>query len=361
MDSLRGIAAFLVVLYHYTTTYRSLYGHSFSKQFDFAYGHYGVELFFMISGFVIFFSFKNLKDGKDFLFKRITRLYPAYWFCAIATFSAVYLFGLPGLETSFTDFIINLTMFQKLVGVPEVDGVYWTLFYEWMFYLMLLVVFVAGKIDKILYIGAAWMALNFVNMHLYEIPVASKLLNLYHGAFFYSGILFYMLKFKPEVRKQVLVQLALTAAMALSFYLNKGLTDVLIIGGMYFVFYLSISGKLDFMSNKVFLFLGSISYPLYLFHQYIGFIIINNTKAFFSGSMLVIVPPIVFSIVCAYLISVYVEQPVMQLMKNWYRSRTGNKPAEVGQEVASSAFAQPKPEKSDKFQMGSVSPRTELS
>src|SRR5690606_31210379 len=144
-------------------------------------------------------------------------------------------------------------------------------FYEWMFYLMLLVIFVTRKLDKILYIGAVWMALNFVNMHLYEIPFASKVLNLYYGAFFYSGILFYLLKFKPEVRKHVQVQLAIVAAMALSFYIEKGLTDVLIIGGMYLVFFLSISGKLDFMSNRVFLFLGSISYPLYLFHQYIGY------------------------------------------------------------------------------------------
>ncbi|WP_187263979.1 acyltransferase family protein [Pontibacter beigongshangensis] len=359
MDSLRGIAAFLVVLYHYTTTYRSLYGHNFSRQFDFAYGNYGVELFFMISGFVIFFSFKNITDGKDFLFKRITRLYPAYWFCAIVTFAAVQFFGLPGLETSFTDFLINLTMFQKLVGVPEVDGVYWTLFYEWMFYLMLLVIFVTRKLDKILYIGAVWMALNFVNMHLYEIPFASKLLNLYYGAFFYSGILFYLLKFKPEVRKHVQVQLAIVAAMALSFYIEKGLTDVLIIGGMYLVFFLSISGKLDFMSNRVFLFLGSISYPLYLFHQYIGYIIINNIKDYFGSSVLVIVPPIVFSIICAYLISVYVEQPVMQRMKNWYKARAGNKPAQESKQVVTSAFAQPKPEKPERFKIGSVS-RSEL-
>ncbi|WP_187270253.1 acyltransferase family protein [Pontibacter qinzhouensis] len=361
MDSLRGIAAFLVVLYHYTSTYRSLYGHNFPKQFDFAYGNYGVELFFMISGFVIFFSFKRVKDGKDFLFKRVSRLYPAYWFCAIVTFASVQLIGLPGLETTFTDFLVNLTMFQKLAGVPEVDGVYWTLFYEWMFYLMLLVIFVTRKLDKILYIGAVWMVLNFVNVHVYEIPYASKLLNLYYGVFFYSGILFYLLKYKPEARRHVQVQLALATAVALSLYMHKGLADVCIIAGIYLVFYLSISGKLDFMSNKVFLFLGSISYPLYLFHQYIGYIIITNLKPYFGNSVLLVVPPIIFSIVCAYLIAVYVEQPMAQLLKNWYKKLSDSKPATEKEPVPTSGFARPKQEEPEKFRIGSIAPSTEMS
>jgi peptidoglycan/LPS O-acetylase OafA/YrhL len=323
LDSLRGVAAFAVLLFHYTAVYRSLYGHNFSESFDFSFGLYGVELFFMISGFVIFFSFKKITNGQQFLFNRVARLYPAYWFCLLVTFFFVQYFGLHGLETSFTDMLINLTMFQKVARVPDVDGVYWSLFSEWMFYLMVLVLFITKKLDKILYVGAVWIVLNFVHIHLFHFGFAGRMLNLIHGVFFYSGILFYLLKTQPENKKVILAHLAASFIIAVSLYIPDGLGFAAIIAGIYAVFYLGLSGKLDFIVNKVFLFLGSISYALYLFHQNIGYIIINQTKEFFGDSILVIVPPTVISIICAYLITIYVEKPTVRLMKNWYDSRTG--------------------------------------
>lgn len=338
IDSLRGLAAFAVVIYHFTTVYRHLYGHSFSDEYDFNYGNYGVELFFMISGFVIFFSFTKIKNGREFLFNRIIRLYPAYWLCMLVTFFCVQYFGLPGLETTFTDLLVNFTMFQKLVGVPDVDGVYWSLFSEWMFYLMMLVLFMSKKLDKILYVGVAWVILNFINIHIYQINYANRLLNLYHGVFFYSGILFYLFNTDIKNRKLILAHLTFTILVALSLYVHKSWTEVGIVAGIYVIFYLCISGRLDFLVNKVFLFLGTISYPLYLFHQNIGYIIIDQTKEFFGSSMLVIVPPILISVFSAYLITRYVEQPVLRYMKNWYNRNTGKSFA--GQEkVVPSAFA----------------------
>lgn len=341
IDSLRGIAAFAVVLYHFTTVYRHLYGHNFTDAYDFNYGNYGVELFFMISGFVIYFSFSKIKNGLEFLFNRIIRLYPAYWVCLLTTFLCVQYYGLPGLETSFTDMLVNLTMFQKLVGVPDVDGVYWSLFSEWMFYLLMLLLFVTKQMDKILYVGAVWVVLNFINVNVVQIPAADKLLNLYHGVFFYSGILFYLFVSEQKERKVVLIHLALTFLIALSLYINRSWLEVGIVAGIYLVFYLCVTGRLDFMVNKVFLFLGTISYPLYLFHQNIGYIIIDQTRDFFGDSMLVIVPPIVLSLICAYLISVFIEQPILRLLKNWYNRKTG-KVAAVKQEAPTSAFAKQK-------------------
>ena len=53
LDALRGIAALAVVLFHYTTRYDQLFGHAQSPALSFPYGYLGVNLFFMISGFVI--------------------------------------------------------------------------------------------------------------------------------------------------------------------------------------------------------------------------------------------------------------------------------------------------------------------
>ncbi len=341
IDSLRGLAAFAVVVYHFTTVYRYLYGHNFSDAYDFNYGNYGVELFFMISGFVIYFSFSKIKNGQEFLFNRIIRLYPAYWVCLLITFGCVQYFGLPGLETSFTDMLVNLTMFQKLVGVPDVDKVYWSLFSEWMFYLLMLLLFVTKQMDKILYVGAVWVVLNFINIQVFQLPVADRLLNLYHGVFFYSGILFYLLVAKQKPQKVVLTHLAITFLTALLIYLNRSWLEAGIVAGIYLVFYLCVTGRLDFLVNRVFLFLGTVSYPLYLFHQNIGYIVIDQTRDYFGDSVLVIVPPIVLSLICAYLITAYIEQPVLRLLKNWYNKKSG-KMAALQQEAPTSAFAEQK-------------------
>lgn len=338
LDSLRGLAALSVVFFHYTSVYRSLYGHSFSEQYDFGFGLYGVELFFMISGFVIFFSLSKIKTGKDFLFNRAVRLYPAYWVSVLLTFSCVQFFGLEGLGTSFTDLLVNLTMFQKLVGVPDVDGVYWSLFSEWMFYLMMLVLFVTKKLDKMLWVGALWLGLNFINIHFFHFGSVSRLFNLYHGVFFYSGILFYLLKTDPERKRVVHLHLLAAFAVALSFFALKGWADMLVVASFYIVFYLSLSGKMEFMVNKPLLFLGSISYALYLIHQYLGFIVLNQIKPYFGDSLLIVVPPIIVSITLAYLITRYVEQPVVTVLKNLYK-RTSAKPVVPEVKGVASGFA----------------------
>ena len=331
LDSLRGLAALAVVFFHYTTVYRSLFGHSFSQAYDIDFGLYGVEFFFIISGFVIFLTLSRIKSSRDFLFNRVVRLYPAYIFCLLTTFGLVQYFGLEGLETSFTDMLVNLTMFQRAVGVPDVDGAYWSLFSEWMFYLLMVSLFIFKKLDKILWVGAAWLVLNVVNMHFMHLGAAARLLNLYHGVFFYTGILFYMLYTGSGRKTTIHLHLAAAFAVALSFFALKGWTDMLVGVVVYLVFYLCINGRLTFLVNKPLLFLGSISYALYLFHQYIGYIIINQTKAYFGDSILVIVPPLLISIACAYLITRYVEQPTVNYLKKLYKGYT-SKPVLKGTE-----------------------------
>ncbi|GAB3199679.1 peptidoglycan/LPS O-acetylase OafA/YrhL [Pontibacter aydingkolensis] len=338
LDSLRGLAALAVALFHYTSAYRSYFGHSFSESFDFDYGLYGVELFFMISGFVIFFSFDRIKSSKEFLFNRAIRLYPAYWFCLIITFFAVHSFGLNELETSIPEMLVNLTMFQKLFGVKDVDGVYWSLFAEWMFYLMMLVLFVTKSLNRILYIGILWVTLGLINQFLFSFGPAATILNLHYGLFFYAGILFFLYLKAPENRKVIQGHLLFTCLAAIAMYMPKGGVQVAVITSFFVLFYLGINGKLDFLTNKVLLLLGSISYTFYLFHQYIGYIIIDQTKEFFGSSLFIIVPPLVFSLAASYAITIYIEQPIVKFMKSWYKAKQGT-PVVYGEKTIASGFA----------------------
>lgn len=89
LDYSRFIAAIMVVLYHYTFNgiengKISTISHDESLVFFTKYGYLGVELFFMISGYVIFKSATG-RTASEFAVGRATRLYPAYWFAVLFT------------------------------------------------------------------------------------------------------------------------------------------------------------------------------------------------------------------------------------------------------------------------------------
>ena len=98
------------------------------REIDFItrYGYLGVEFFFMISGYVIFFSAKN-RTALKFAVNRAVRLFPAYWFAVLFTSFFAYFWGGELMSTSLLRSVANLTMIHSFFGVSNVDGVYWTL------------------------------------------------------------------------------------------------------------------------------------------------------------------------------------------------------------------------------------------
>ena len=95
VDALRGLAALAVVLFHYTTRFTELFAPNPPPTFSFPDGHYGVNLFFIISGFVIFMTLEKTSRPMDFVVSRFSRLFPAYWVAIILTLSITHLLGLP--------------------------------------------------------------------------------------------------------------------------------------------------------------------------------------------------------------------------------------------------------------------------
>ena len=85
LDALRGIAALSVFFYHASIYYKESIYFSF-----FRFGLTGVDLFFLISGFVIFSSIQN-KTRIQFIKSRFLRLYPSYWLALTLTFILIVL------------------------------------------------------------------------------------------------------------------------------------------------------------------------------------------------------------------------------------------------------------------------------
>src|SRR5215472_5135330 len=112
LDGLRGIAAVSVLLFHYTVVYGQLIGPIGPLPFVATYGRHGVDLFFIISGFVILMTVDNSRNVTDFIVSRFARLFPAFWTAVLMTSCALTIspllptFWSPGLGT----IAANLTM-----------------------------------------------------------------------------------------------------------------------------------------------------------------------------------------------------------------------------------------------------------
>lgn len=103
-------------------------------------------LFFIISGFIIPFSFRRENGGvKAFFISRFFRLYPGYWFSLLLFLVVSFSFG---KEFPAHQILANMTMIQTAFGVRDIVGVYWTLFIELVFYFLCVIAFILGLLNK---------------------------------------------------------------------------------------------------------------------------------------------------------------------------------------------------------------------
>ncbi|MEU8488858.1 acyltransferase [Streptomyces sp. NPDC048641] len=126
------------------------------------YGYLGVEIFFAVSGFAICLSGWG-RTMRQFAASRISRLYPAYWLGVLVTTAVLTLSPTVEKPKSHRAVLVNLTMFERPLGVSEVSGVYWTLWSEIRFYLLFAVVLIFGATyRRVLLFCLAWALLSIL-------------------------------------------------------------------------------------------------------------------------------------------------------------------------------------------------------
>ena len=202
LDALRGLAALAVVAFHYTTHYGNEVGHLGDMPVSFDFGNYGVELFFLISGFVIFMTLERTRTAMDFVVSRFSRLFPAYWTAILLSSVVVYTIGMPSQRLPWSDVAFDFTMIQEILGAEHLDGSYWTLQVELFFYVQMLVWFMLGQLKRIHWIILAWLliAVGFGEAGKHGMHVSytiGELLIVRYIPFFAIGILFYRLRTQP--------------------------------------------------------------------------------------------------------------------------------------------------------------------
>ncbi|MEZ0450693.1 acyltransferase [Sphingobacterium thalpophilum] len=280
IDLFRFIAASAVLLYHYL--YRGYKAGNMSLlRFDgvgeyFKYGYLGVDLFFMISGFVIAFSIKHLSLSK-FCYSRFRRLYPIYWLCLLLTCGATYFWGAPRYQVTFSQLLANLTMAQKLFGVGDIDGAYWSLYVELKFYLIIAIFLIINRFKKISldYLVCGWLLLYCLYL---SIDGAVGRIHWLERTFHSD--------FSPYIIGSTLV--------------------------LFYALMLLVScNRLEGLNSAKWVKVGMLTYPLYLIHQHIGFILFNHLHPYLNKYMLVTSVTLLMLAV-AYFLSEWAEPRIMK-------------------------------------------------
>ena len=316
LDAFRGLAAIMVLYFHYTSQYRIYYGHNFSSQFDFGLGKHGVSFFFIISGFVIYLTVEKVENVKQFLIRRFSRLYPVYWFCLLVSFVLVSLYGLQGKETTLKEAFIGLTMIQDLLNVRHVDESYWSLLPELQFYGFMAVLILINQRKYIIHWAVLWVVVTTL-ISVSTISGVSGFYKFRYNVLFLTGMLFYQIW---KGNKKMIIHFLIFLCFLLWSFLIKN-TGVIILSGTFFMlFYVVCFAEVGFLKNPVFTFLGRISYPLYLLHQFIGYIIMNNIKPYFGNNIwLMVGVPGVIVISLAWVVSKYIEYPSIKMTRSLFR------------------------------------------
>jgi peptidoglycan/LPS O-acetylase OafA/YrhL len=333
LDALRGIAALMVVLFHYTTD-------KLDKTFEFGIGCIGVDLFFIISGFVILLTIENTPNWKLFLINRFSRLYPAYWTCVSITTISILIAGYFKISNSSfahlgKTYFANLSMFQFYLNQDNIDGSYWTLILELQFYCFVLLFLFFNQKKYIELTGVFCLIFSFFYRYfifdLFNTKPANDFLSsiplLIFFPLFFSGILFYKLKFDKKTPTRwllLLISFILQLYIFEPLYFNRGyitFTSYFItLSIIYFAFILYIFNKLNFIVNKYTLFLGSISYVLYLLHKVVGndlIIPVLNIKCGINYPITILLTLIIIGFF-SYLISTYIEKPALLFIRTKY-------------------------------------------
>jgi len=308
IDGLRAFAALGVLAYHL-----------FDKQGY--YGLLGVELFFVISGFVILMTLERVRSLREYVVSRAARLYPAYWL-SVAAVGALLLLN---HETSIRTVLLNATMIQAFIGVPDLIHPYWTLAYELWFYAVMAAIYRLALLERVDWIALVWLGLMFVfrtsilvfdrGSGLYRDFSFQLLLMPQFGHLFIAGMMIYRLQ---TGRSNLVTYLCLALAVAYSLF---GRPDwAAIPPAIYFpvnaAFILAVwataAGKLEVLGRRPWVYLGLASYSLYLLHVPVSTVV---STLFGQSYWMAVIASGLASIAAALLSRALIERPAQQWAK----------------------------------------------
>lgn len=289
------------------------------------YGWMGVELFFMISGFVICMSSWG-RSLSNFFISRTTRLLPAYVFAVLLTAALLFTFrGTAAEEPPLTTVLGNLTMIQGILGVPLLDFSYWTLMVELMFYLCFAVlVFWGLTYKRVVAFCVLYTTISLIAQSSKETFLTILTRPDYTSFFVFGVVLYLMYRFGGNILLTgILAASGILCSISLSHHVDEHIgagervnfTMALPILCGFFVIMVAVAkGWLNWIQAPSLVLVGALTYPLYLLHQTNGHIVIRLFRDDVPPWLLLtcLVSALV---VLSYGIHVFIEKPVGNAMR----------------------------------------------
>jgi peptidoglycan/LPS O-acetylase OafA/YrhL len=239
----------------------------------------GVPLFFTISGFVILMSVQD-RSGLEFVNSRIARLYPSFSICVLIVCLALTFLGdgLPPLKV----IAANLTMLPGMLFHQQpLDKVYWTLAVEMKFYALMFLIIVTRQIRRMEVFLALWLGVaaiaTVVSIPRWLDVVAMPM----YASLFCSGCYLYLIRAGGPTTPRLLgfgASALLSAVWLLRYQsvytmatdLQTELIAVSLLLVIDLVFLMVALRKWRLPSSRAWLWLGCLTYPLYLTHAKSG-------------------------------------------------------------------------------------------
>lgn len=360
LDLIRFLAALMVAVFHlglWSTLSGSTPNKALRYDVDFSPisslvwpGWVGVEVFFVLSGFVIANSALG-RTSSDFLKGRILRLYPAVWVCATVTLIAIVVGGQEGFSSVLPRYIHTLALLPNTGSYGWVDGVYWTLTHEIAFY-FLAMCSVWGMRDRGLPILAVFLSivssgyiflcmfrefgyessfLGWIESHQYLFLTA---LQFRYGCMFAVGIFLWMMcTRRMAVAHYALLASCFVAALS-EVYLHAGeflkgspglavqtkLSPMAVFAvSVLAIWVLATAGdKLSPSSSAVrslLRTLGLMTYPLYLLHDIVGASMMRLFISIGAGQWAALALALLASMGLSWIVCTHCEPPIRRAIR----------------------------------------------
>ena len=329
LDAIRALAAINLVAFHFTHVYAVKYGYTTPLGFEFPWGKYGVQLFFMLSGLVNAMTLMKKRNVGDFLVARFVRICPAFWAVIAINCLVAGLAPLSAQGITLPQLLANLTILPNLFGFECIEPVTWTLQVEILFYGVLVILFVTGALQNPL--RAVWSLLVLslgTCLCIRYLEYTGHSGTLLGGMEWYRDLL--ILEYIPLFTVGILLNemrsrngsMAMNAAGILASIVafhaidrhdhNPAVTLLL-----FSVLALAAFGKAPFLRFGPLVWISSFSYALYLMHNNLGCVVIWHLDH--AG-----IPPVIAMILAtlmvagaAALVTWKIERPVTK----WLRDR----------------------------------------
>lgn len=304
VQSLRGFASLLVIFHHLWLYFPGISVLAILAEKMFL----GVEVFFVISGFIIpysmFLAKYKIKNIGLFLWKRILRIDPPYLVAIAVTLFINFLLNKSYL-ISFENILLHLAYIIPFTNEKWISSVFWTLAIEFQYYILISFIFplLVHKNSWIIFFTiSAILSLFLIN---HDMGFIFRWIT-----YFVMGIVTFYFKI-TKITKIIYLVLILLLGILLKFEISTTFALVGVFSSLYLAF---ISFR-----NSVTDFFGKISYSLYISHwsflPLISYLLINIIRINSNSQYLLFLIALIICVIIAYIFYFLIEKYFVEKSK----------------------------------------------